>query len=159
MAVEVVNAELHNAVITIFKTYDKNNSKGLDVSELRSLAYDLGYRLSDEELDLAIKILDRDGSGEIEFDEFYRYWLKSSHFKKIKFERIDQMKTAVAIFKRHDRQMRGYIDAPQFQALVKDLGMSAMSAERAQQAVRELDKNKDGVINFNEYIDWLGWFD
>mmetsp|Transcript_6107 Transcript_6107/g.18459 ORF Transcript_6107/g.18459 Transcript_6107/m.18459 type:complete len:157 (+) Transcript_6107:2033-2503(+) len=151
--------DTYETVLSIFKKYDRNNSRGLDVSELQSLAYDLGYKLSTEDFELAIKVLDRNGTGEIEFEEFYSYWLRSDHFKKIRFERIDQMKTAVAIFRRHDREMKGYIDASQFQALTKELGMSMMSEDRARKAVQELDKNGDGVINFNEYIDWLGWFD
>jgi len=53
----------------MFKKYDTDNSGSITIKEFRNMSYDLGYYLSDTELELAVKKLDRTGSGSITYDD------------------------------------------------------------------------------------------
>ena len=57
-----------------FEAMDADDSGTLDREEVRSLIAMMGKRLTDAELDEAMKELDGDGSGEIDFREFSIYW-------------------------------------------------------------------------------------
>ena len=51
----------------MFEKFDKDNSGSIDSSEFHQLCFNLGYALTDVELALALKVLDSDGSGQIEY--------------------------------------------------------------------------------------------
>ena len=55
-----------------FKIADDNNSKSLDKEEFKKAMHDFRIGLSDGQVVVAFKIFDRDGNGEISYDEFLR---------------------------------------------------------------------------------------
>lgn len=57
-----------------FDSVDADGSGLLDREEVRNLIGMMGKRLTDGELDGAMKELDTDGSGEVDFTEFEAYW-------------------------------------------------------------------------------------
>lgn len=61
-----------------FDQHDQDQSGYIDVRKLKGLLKKLGEDLTDEALDRAVKRLDSDGSGEIEFFEFTE-WFTSTH--------------------------------------------------------------------------------
>lgn len=61
----------------IFERYDEDGSGSISPSELRSMLKDLGAPADPESVERAIVELDEDNSGDISFDEFIRWWLKS----------------------------------------------------------------------------------
>ena len=56
-----------------FKAYDKDGSNSIDANELESLLQDLGWNLSIDDVRDALKILDTDGNGDIDLDEFLNW--------------------------------------------------------------------------------------
>ena len=88
-----------------FKIFDDNNSKTLDLQELTKAVRDFQVDLSSNEIKILFNILDNDGTGEIQYDEFLR-------------------------------EIRGDMNQKR-KALVN-------------QAFSKLDKDKSGVIDFNE---------
>ena len=54
----------------LFDAIDADGSGSLDAEEIGKLCEDMGAKLSDEELELAVRAIDTDGSGEVSFDEF-----------------------------------------------------------------------------------------
>lgn len=55
-----------------FKIADDNNSKSLDQYEFKKAMSDFRIGLSDAQVRVAFTCFDRDGSGEISYDEFLR---------------------------------------------------------------------------------------
>ena len=55
-----------------FKIADDNNSKSLDAQEFKKAMSDFRIGLNDQQVITAFKIFDRDGSGDISYDEFLR---------------------------------------------------------------------------------------
>jgi len=60
----------------VFDKYDTDKSGAISYAEFKSMAYDLGYYISDIELKLAVKNLDKTGSGEINYDSCKYFFLK-----------------------------------------------------------------------------------
>lgn len=55
-----------------FKIADDNNSKSLDVQEFKKAMSDFRIGMSDQQCVKVFHLFDRDGSGEISYDEFLR---------------------------------------------------------------------------------------
>jgi len=55
-----------------FKIADDNNSKSLDREEFKKAMHDFRIGLNQNQVSIAFDIFDRDGSGEISYDEFLR---------------------------------------------------------------------------------------
>jgi hypothetical protein len=63
-----------SAVRAKFEEMDKDDSGGLESSELAMLCASLGSPLDHHELAAALTLLDSNSDGEISFDEFYSWW-------------------------------------------------------------------------------------
>ncbi|KAK9866246.1 hypothetical protein WJX84_002186 [Apatococcus fuscideae] len=61
-------------IAVIFAKYDLNDDMRLEKSELNSLFRAEGQQLDDNEVKAAIKLLDKNNDGFIEFDEFVQWW-------------------------------------------------------------------------------------
>ena len=59
---------------TVFKMVDADGSGCLDRAEVRKLGELLGTPLVESELNAAMRAMDADGSGSVDFDEFYGWW-------------------------------------------------------------------------------------
>jgi len=57
-----------------FDRLDRDGSGTIDIVELQALCKSLGRHLSRAELALAAQVLDCNGDGTIEYDEFLRWW-------------------------------------------------------------------------------------
>ena len=58
-----------------FAKYDKDGNGKIDALELGAfIREDLEYEINDEELDKVLAALDKDGSGQLEFDEVVAWW-------------------------------------------------------------------------------------
>jgi len=53
----------------IFNKYDTDSSGTITATEFKYMAYDLGYYISDNELEIAIKTVDSSGTGAITYDD------------------------------------------------------------------------------------------
>ena len=128
--------------------------------EFRSLCYDMGYYLSDDELAWAWTIVDKDGSGQVEYREFADWWKTSSRFEHLRVLDDEQMAIVCRLaerFQSQDTSNRGTLDRAQFaglcQALIED-GIFDANEYRACQ-FEEIDQGRDGRIHFNELIAWF----
>eukprot|EP00753_Platysulcus_tardus_P015082 PLAT4766.1.p2 GENE.PLAT4766.1~~PLAT4766.1.p2 ORF type:complete len:135 (-),score=55.45 PLAT4766.1:88-492(-) len=59
----------------LFDKYDRDGSGTMEVAELGDyIRGDLGYAIAEEDLSVVLEMLDNDGSGRIEFNEFVNWW-------------------------------------------------------------------------------------
>lgn len=58
----------------VFAKYDADESGAIDKEELAKLSADLGHELEEDQLDAALKDLDLNGDGVIDYDEFKRWY-------------------------------------------------------------------------------------
>ena len=71
--------------------------------------------------------------------------------KSISTEKKTMAKNA---FSKYDRDQSGWIDAAELKVMVEDLGEPVSDLE-VQRLVKKLDKNNDGTIGFEEFMEWF----
>jgi len=123
-----------------FKRLDKDDSGGLDKSELALLLQDMGISKVEatKEAGKIIAEVDDDGSGEIEFTEFATIWQR-------KLLSVNESYIH-AVFTVLDENGDGDIDNKE---LMKVLEIS--DHEEIKAYINEVDSDKDGKINFQEF--------
>ena len=67
-------AKTKDDVSKAFNKFDTDGSGNIDKDELRNLSAELGHTLTSEQLDTALKDLDINGDGVIDFSEFSRWY-------------------------------------------------------------------------------------
>ena len=67
----------------------------LDSSEILRLSEILGNKLSAAELSAAMALIDEDGSGEVDFREFYRFWSRNDKEQILPARRTEEYYTIV----------------------------------------------------------------
>ena len=68
----------------MFDRYDRDRDGSISPDEFHGLLQSLGYYLSPEEMDWALKIIDKDGSGHIDFKEFDSFYKSEGRFEKLR---------------------------------------------------------------------------
>ncbi len=66
--------DAHDEVFEIFKAYDRDGSGSIDRSEFTRLLEALGMSPGEEELSIALDVVDANHSGKISWDEFKAWW-------------------------------------------------------------------------------------
>mmetsp|Transcript_13183 Transcript_13183/g.17377 ORF Transcript_13183/g.17377 Transcript_13183/m.17377 type:complete len:320 (-) Transcript_13183:304-1263(-) len=67
----------------IFDKYDADHSGSIDFIELKYLCFDMGYFLSDKDIEHVQDELDLDGNMLVEYSEFLRWWERSERFSHL----------------------------------------------------------------------------
>jgi hypothetical protein len=58
----------------IFDKYDKDQSGSIDLKELQQMCAELGGKMTDQEVTIAMNQLDKDHNGMCDFEEFVHFW-------------------------------------------------------------------------------------
>lgn len=97
---------------------------------------------------MMIKSLDKDRNGKVCFDEFLT--LMVTHQKSPEEQRRDLAKA----FRMFDKNKDGHISATELMTIITGFGKGddKFSTKEAMEMISEVDKDKDGRININEFI-------
>eukprot|EP00045_Choanoeca_perplexa_P017848 m.268555 g.268555 ORF g.268555 m.268555 type:complete len:169 (-) comp17654_c0_seq1:704-1210(-) len=156
----------------IFDKHDRDGSGTIDASELKEIAYQLGHPMTDAQIAEGLKEIDLDGSGELNYEEFKRWWAQKDRFSQLGGTAGDDEATAsqdeqaaaawaawldstVKHFAYFDKDHSGSIDRAEFHGLYANLKANGYHVSSEEAAMRALDANNDGEISLKEYISWL----
>eukprot|EP00397_Hematodinium_sp_SG-2012_P068413 GEMP01110943.1.p1 GENE.GEMP01110943.1~~GEMP01110943.1.p1 ORF type:complete len:149 (+),score=46.13 GEMP01110943.1:116-562(+) len=129
-----------------FNTFDADGSGTIDTQEMKLLLEAIGEAPTEEELFRFMSDVDEDGTGEIEFAEFLRAFEKQRGGAEQLEDEEDTIDAFVALGGELDKT--GFIDTKSLIRTVKeDFGMTI----KIERLVEELDKDKDGKLNFTEF--------
>ncbi|RMZ88738.1 hypothetical protein DV736_g4030, partial [Chaetothyriales sp. CBS 134916] len=131
----------------VFALFDKDNSGTITASELGDVMRSLGQNPSETELRDMINEVDVDQSGAIDFDEFLK--MMSTTLKPIDVDQ--ETRAAFAVF---DKDGSGTISADELRQVMKSLGEDLTDAE-IDEMIREADKDRDGTIDYEEFVQLL----
>lgn len=150
------NAEVPDIVVkSLFKKYDTDDSGRLGKKEMLSLLKDdLGMK--DDQAQACILMVDKDGGGEISYDEFILWLRTGKGFQNIDDNsRYYKVQKAIELFKKYDKDGNGTIDREEFKKLMTSL--NACDESQTDSALQALDTSGDGKISFPEFLAWLNW--
>jgi hypothetical protein len=68
----------------MFEKYDADKSGKIDEKEFRHLLYDTGQLLTDTEVKVAMQSMATDGSGQIPYEEFKKWWATENRYEQLK---------------------------------------------------------------------------
>jgi len=157
MASSVIENAPLEVIRSIFKKYDKDGSKIISQSELGDVLYDLGICVSPSDLPNVYLMINSDGKGGIDLDDFCRWWKSKSKFARLSEEQLQRVTQCAQYFSYFDKDRSGSISSSELPALYQDLDRNRLMPPGVSldDAWKALDKDKNGVIALNEFIDWL----
>lgn len=141
----------------MFDKFDADRSGFIDAQEFQQLTFALGYALTPVEVEFAVKIIDTDGSGKIEKNEFSAWWKLRDRWEALKLdeEALAIRQAAADCFNEIDSTKTGVIHKQDFDKFYKEVTDRKLTTKSKEAFLEDLDKNGDGKIQFAEYIEWL----
>jgi calmodulin len=132
----------------MFSSVDMDGSDALDDEEVRQLVKRLGFELTDKEHAEAMVAMDADGGGEVDFEEFYAWWI-------VLRKRFDYTlhAEAVKLFKEVDTDGGGTLSRDEVVELGEKLGLYFHGTE-LDEAMAAMDEDGSGEVDFHEFYEW-----
>jgi Ca2+-binding EF-hand superfamily protein len=110
----------------------------------------MGLPIEANEQDRLIK-MDTDGSGSLDLDEWITWWVKRS--STLPNPAKQQEVIARNTYEKYDADGSGSIDITELTKLLEDIGGS-FSPKELNDAMNELDKDGNGILDQEEFVDW-----
>lgn len=130
-----------------FKLFDKDQDGFITIDELESVMNSLGQFPTKSELKEMIDEVDSDGNGKIDFSEFLTMMARKMKESDVEAE----YKDAFAVF---DKDGDGFISAQELKEVMTSLGENPTD-NYIKQLMSAADVNKDGRIDFEEFINMM----
>ena len=149
----------------IFDELDEDGSGALDRDEVRSLVTQLGMDASEKDVDAAMAVMDTDGNGTVDFDEFCAWWssrpASTTNIAGRLRERLQSLESAdpgleaqvLYVFELIDADSSGRLDQNEVRAAAKRLGANMGPAEAAAM-FDEMEKGPSGEVGFHSFRRW-----
>lgn len=120
----------------------------LSTSELRDAIEEMGYEVSDGQLDSLMKEFDADNSSALDLLEFTALMARMLGYRELPSE---QHKLLRKVFAYVDTDNDGHISPDELRAIVSRFGLR-MPASQLDMFVAEFDADNDGKINVTEFV-------
>mmetsp|Transcript_8850 Transcript_8850/g.11771 ORF Transcript_8850/g.11771 Transcript_8850/m.11771 type:complete len:177 (-) Transcript_8850:64-594(-) len=128
-----------------FAMFDLDGGGTIEFKELHHVLKELGDEPSREEIEEMILLVDENGDGEIDFDEFLT--LMRLRLGDSGEDAEQNLKDVFNIF---DADGSGFIDKHEMRLLMKKLAQD-LTEEEITQIIEVVDKDEDGEISFEEF--------
>ena len=131
----------------VFELFDKNRDGSIDARELGMVIRAAGGNPTEEDIQDVLKEYDINKNGKIEFNEFLTYY-------EAKYREPDSEEELKSAFKVFDKDGNGFIDKDELMNVVTTLG-EPLSPEEADEMIRDADTNRDGRIDYKEFVKFI----
>jgi len=152
-------------VMSIFSHFDTDCSGAIDRDEFRAMAATMDLHMENEDIDAVFTVVDVDGNGTIEFEEFYDWLIntkKKGNIMKAGVKKLatragftpqDNPEKILEIFNRIDTDKSGAIDPDEFRALIRDMHLK-LDDDEVMALFKSIDLDGNGTLEFNEFLTW-----
>lgn len=127
----------------VFKKFDVNGDGKISATELGCIIRSLGQSPTEEDLMKMVKVVDKDGDGFINLNEFIELNTKDVGSD----EALQSLKEAFSVF---DMDGNGSITAEELHKVLRGLGEECSVAE-CRKMISGVDVDGDGMISFDEF--------
>lgn len=128
-----------------FSMFDKNGDDLISAGELGTVMRNLGLNPTEEDVQKMISDVDKDANGFVDFNEFVSMMLK---FQESHVDPEEQYLEAFRVF---DQDGNGFISPRELQSVMCNLG-EKLSEEEIKDMIQEADQDKDGQVNYAEFV-------
>merc|ERR1712226_318545 len=129
-----------------FLMFDKDKSGSIDSKELATVLRSLGMNPTPQELANMIAAVDKDGSNEIDFEEFLSMMAKKMSDSTVEEELIE-------CFKLFDDNRDGTLDVGVLQHILEEF--SGLQRSEIDEMMREADRNSTGQVRYAHLVKTL----
>ncbi|CAM8886131.1 unnamed protein product [Rhodiola kirilowii] len=129
----------------VFRKFDVIGDGKISATELGCIIRSLGQSPTDEELMKMVRVVDKDGDGFINLDEFIE--LNTNKDVGSEDEALESLKEAFSLF---DIDGNGSITAEELHKVLRGLGEECSVAE-CRKMISGVDVDGDGMISFDEF--------
>ncbi|XP_053381746.1 calmodulin-A-like [Mercenaria mercenaria] len=134
----------------LFRLFDTNNDKSISAQELGKAMKFLGMSPAQQEVSDAMRALDVNGNGRIEFQEFYSFM--HAEMSKISDGDFTNKEEVIrSAFRTFDKDGNGFIDANELRTAMKKLG-ECLTDKEVEDMMKQTDVAEDGKINYEELV-------
>ena len=127
-----------------FNLFDTDHSGNIDYRELKAAMRALGFDVKKQEVLNLMKEYDREGAGQIEYHDFLEIMTN-------KIGERDPVEEILKAFKLFDEDNTGKISLRNLRRVARELGEN-LSDDELQAMIDEFDKDGDGEINEQEFL-------
>jgi len=142
----------------MYRKYDEGGDGSIGRPELELMFKDFGLELNPKQMDDIITEVDKDGSGEIEFDEFCAMMAKLTGARKriqpreyVSRTEIDRYRAA---FDHFDSSGDGSIDAKELDGLLRKMGI-ILKKDQVDNMLKKYDADDSGEVDFQEFASMM----
>ena len=157
-----VEAKKKAMVKRMFDRYDKEKKGHITLEQFKKISsVSSGVEMTDAQAEMVMKLVDKDASGTIDFEEFWDFWKQpheGSKFARCAFtdEQLDTLKKMQDLFDQVDQDKNGVIDKAEFPALYEELKKAAVKDLGDMDTVwNELDADGNGNLCFAELVAYV----
>ncbi|KAH3744832.1 calcium-dependent protein kinase 21 [Pelomyxa schiedti] len=153
----IMNQKTTTLCQRVFAKYDEDNDGHITINDLQKMCMEMGQRLTDDELSMAMRLLDTDGSGTIEPAEFEKWWRQESRFAKLQLDenKLDFLHKAFERFMAFDTDGNGTVDKQEFVSLHEFMLTHGYTNQTYDKAWDRMDNENLGFISFNSFVNYL----
>ena len=128
-----------------FDIFDRDGSGSIDVHELDKVLKTLGQKIDESELQDLVTQLDKDGDGQIDFDEF-------ASLSIISDSSADQSQDLREVFKKFDQNGDGFIDVAEMSSQAMSILGKSLSDAEIIEMFRIADNDGSGHLDYDEFV-------
>jgi len=130
-----------------FVKYDTDCDGVVTSVEVGSIMRAIGQNPSEAEIQDMVNLVDKDGTGSIDFPEF----LAMMTIKHSEENAEDDIRQAFQVF---DGDGNGYINRQELALVMQNIG-EKLTPDEIQEMIDEADVDGDGVINYEEFYNMM----
>ena len=138
-----INEEEIEELREAFELFDTDGNGTIDPNELKSAMKNLGLEAKNHTVYQMISDIDKNGTGDIDFDEFL-------DLMTVKLGDSDSEEDVRKVFDLFDDDKTGYITIQNLKRVAKDLDENMSDAELLEM-IERADSDQDGQINFEDF--------
>ncbi|CAC5401704.1 CALM [Mytilus coruscus] len=145
-----LSEEQQQEIREYFDIFDEDKSGKLSRVEVSGVVRGLGLNPTKDELEEMFQEIDKDGSNEIEYNEFEEYYMKTFGSQN-RNEHADLMEA----FRTFDKDGNGFIDIEELKDAMLNKGEDHLTDEDFKEMIAAVDIDGDGLVNYEEFVNLM----